>query len=94
MKEENLNQKITVLEAEIQKIKERNRRVEADKAWETSRTRTAFVASSTYLLILIVMLLINADHPYFNAFLAAVSYIISTESYGILKKWWLQRKHS
>lgn len=88
------NKEIKELQEEIEKIKERNKRVEADKAWETSRTRTAFVASSTYLLILIVMLLINADHPFFNAFLAAVSYIISTESYGILKKWWLKQKNS
>lgn len=89
-----MENEIKLLKEEIEKIKERNRRVEADKAWETSRTRTIFIALSTYLLILIFMVLVGADHPYFNAFLGAVSYVISTESYGVLKKWWLKNRKS
>ncbi len=87
-----MEKKMKLLEEEIEKIKVRNKRVEADKAWELSRTRNMFISASTYLLILIFMYLIKDPHPFLNAFFAAVAYLISTSSYGILKKWWLRRK--
>ena len=36
------------LEKEIKEIKERNKRVETDKAWETSWTRKICIALLTY----------------------------------------------
>lgn len=91
---ENLRKQIAELREEIEKIKTRNKRVEADKAWELSRTRTIFIAISTYTLILIFMLLIKDNHPFLNALIAASGYLISQETYGILKKWWLKGKVS
>ena len=85
-------EEIEKLKEEIEAIKARNRRVEADKAWELSKTRTAFIAISTYLLIFIFMLLIHDNHPFLNAFIAAIAYLISTSSYNILKKWWLKKR--
>lgn len=79
------------LKDEIEAIHARNRRVEADKAWETSNTRTAFIAIATYLLILGFMHLINDDHPFLKAFVSAGGYLITTSSYDLLKKWWLER---
>ena len=87
-----MEEKISVLQEEIEKIKARNRRVEADKAWELSRTRTSFIAVSTYLLILVFMFLIHDSHPFLNALVATVLYLLSTESYGVLKKWWLKKR--
>ena len=37
------------LEQEIEQIKERNKRVELDKAWETSWTRRIWKSSKKYL---------------------------------------------
>lgn len=85
-------QEIASLRAEIEQIKARNRRVEADKAWELSKTRSGFIAASTYLLILTFMLLIGDNHAFLNALIASVGYLISTASYGILKQWWLGRR--
>lgn len=82
------------LEVEIEKIKERNRRVEADKAWELSRTRTAFIAIVTFILIYGFMLLIKADHPFLNSLISVAAYVVSTSTYGILKRWWLKRRES
>ena len=81
------------LEERVQKIEERNRRVEADKAWELSQTRTSFIALSTYLLILIFMLLIKDEHPFLNAFVGSIGYLISSATYGVIKKWWLRKFH-
>lgn len=82
---------IEVLQSEIEAIKERNRRVEMDKAWETSKTRTAFVALSSFILIYIAMKLVGADHPLSNALISTVAYLLSTSTYGILKSWWLRQ---
>lgn len=90
----NLEQQLELVKDEIEKIKVRNKRVEANKAWELSKTRTAFIAISTYLLILAFMILIGDDHPFLNAFVASVGYLISTASYGILKKYWLRKYKS
>lgn len=88
----NLASEVSELKAEIERIKARNKRVEADKAWELSKTRSGFIAASTYLLILVFMLLIHDNHPFLNAFIASIGYLISTASYDLLKKWWLRRR--
>lgn len=85
--------KLARLEEEIEKIKERNHRVEADKAWETSKTRTAFISIVTFVLLYLFMILINADRPFLNALVSVIAYWISTETYGVLKKWWLKRRN-
>ena len=79
------------LEQRVQKIEERNRRVEGDKAWELSKTRTFFIAVSTYVFIMLFMILTKDEHPYLNALVASVGYLLSATTYGILKKWWLKR---
>lgn len=80
------------LQEEIEKIKERNRRVEADKAWETSKTRTAFISLVTFVLVLVFLNISGGERPMINALIAVAGYWISTESYGILKNWWLKKK--
>lgn len=84
---------IKKLREEIDTIKARNRRVEADKAWETSKTRNVFIALTSFILIYIVMRQVNADHPFANAVVSAAIYLLSTASYGILKQWWLRRRN-
>jgi len=80
------------LEKEIELIKARNRRVEADKAWETSWTRRIFIGVSTYLLIAIFLVIIKAERPFVTAIIPAVAYVVSTLSLGILKSWWLNNR--
>lgn len=87
-----LPDEIQLLKEEIEKIKERNKRVEADKAWEVSKTRTAFISVITFVLIYLFLLFGNANNPILNALLAVVAYWISTETYGVLKRWWLKRR--
>jgi len=85
---------IEKLVKEIQKIKERNRKVEGDKAWETSWTRRIFIAISTYILVSILFIVIKVDKPFLSAIIPALAYLLSTFSLGILKSWWLQRRKS
>ena len=41
------------LEKEIEAIKERNKRVELDKKWETSGTRKICIGILTYIVVII-----------------------------------------
>ena len=47
------------VEQEIEEIKERNKRVEADKAWETSNMRKICICILTYIVVVIYSALIN-----------------------------------
>lgn len=78
---------------EIETIKERNKRVEADKAWETSWIRRVFILIITYIFAVIWLMLINDSHPWLTAFVPTVAYLLSTLSLPLLKKWWIEKRH-
>lgn len=80
-----------MVDSEIEKIKERNKRVEADKAWETSKTRKGIIAFLTYLVIVVFMHTINDPNPWFNAVVPTVGFTLSTLSLGIFKGIWIRR---
>ncbi len=84
------------LEQEIQTIKDRNRNVEMDKAWETSAVRRFFIAVVTYVIAFVWLLMIHDTTPFLKAFVPAAGYILSTLSLPVLKKWWLTKnqKHA
>jgi hypothetical protein len=76
---------------ELESIKERNRRVEADKAWELSKLRRALLAIMTYLVIVVFLISIGAPNPLLNAFVPTVGFILSTLTLPFVKKLWLER---
>ena len=86
-----IQEEVQQLSDEVAHIKERNQRVEADKAWELSRTRVGFIALTTYILIVGAMFLIKDDHPFLNATIATIGYLVSSASYNLLKKRWLSK---
>ena len=78
------------VEAEINSIRERNARVEADKAWETSFARRMTIAIGTYVLCAILLLAINAQNPYLAALVPAFGFLLSTLTLPFLKSAWLR----
>lgn len=81
------------LEQEIADIKMRNARVEADKAWEISITRRIFILAVTYVIAGIWLVLIDNAHPWLNALVPAVGFLLSTLSLKFIKRWWVARWH-
>lgn len=73
---------------ELERIIERNKRVEADKAWETSLTRRFIIALMTYLLIVLFLWIIKIPHPWLNALVPTIAFILSTLTLPFFKKWW------
>ncbi len=80
---------LEALEAEIMKLQARNKRVEADKAWETSLTRRLFISGATYFLIAVFMIVLGVEKPFVSAIIPAIAYLISTASLAALKEVWL-----
>lgn len=80
------------LQQQIDEIKERNQKVEADKAWETSWTRRLIILVFTYLVITIFFYSANLPYPFLNAIVPSLAFVISTLSISFFKKWWLKNK--
>ncbi len=83
----------TNIEKEIQQIKERNKRVEADKAWEVSFARRSLITAGTYVIVVIFLFSIGAPNPWTNAFVPTIGYILSTLSLPFVKKLWIKRRY-
>ncbi|MBI2019262.1 hypothetical protein HYS95_01165 [Candidatus Daviesbacteria bacterium] len=78
------------LEAEIEQIKQRNKKVESDKAWETSWSRKILVSVFTYLVISLFFLFAGITNPFVNAIVPALAFILSTASLSYFKNFWLK----
>lgn len=66
------------IEKRVKAIENRNKKVELDKVWESSWTRKICIASLTYLVAVIYLIIINNDSPYLNSFVPAGGYLLST----------------
>ena len=75
-------------ELEIQKIHERNKKVELDKAWETSKTRKISIAVLTYMVVVVVMHSLGLEKPFINAIIPTLGFMLSTFSLSFIKKFW------
>jgi hypothetical protein len=80
------------LEQRIKKIEERNLRVEADKAWETSWYRRIIIASLTYIVVVLYLLAIDNDSPYVNSLVPVLGYLLSTIALHKLKDNWVRKR--
>jgi len=78
------------LQEEINAIKKRNKKVEAEKAWETSILRKLSILILTYSIVFIVMLLIWIEKPMMNAIIPIIWYLLSTISLWFLKKKYIE----
>ncbi len=76
------------IEKEIEEIKERNKRVEADKSWEISHFRRILLTIFTYLAIAIYLEIIDIPRPWLNAIVPAVAFMLSTLTLPFFKKVW------
>ncbi|MAE13327.1 hypothetical protein CMO92_02070 [Candidatus Woesearchaeota archaeon] len=82
--------KIEQLEKEINKIKDRNKRVEADKGWETSWTRKVLVALLTYIVVVIFFFAAGLPKPFVNSLVPTAGFVLSTASLPFFKRLWLK----
>ena len=81
------------LELEIEKIKERNKKVELDKAWETSTTRKVCICILTYIIVIIYSYLIRMyDNIFLSSLVPVIGFTLSTLSLKYIRKIWEKNK--
>ncbi len=77
------------IEKEIKEIKERNKRVEKDKAWETSWTRRICIMILTYLVVIAYSYVIRKiDSIFLSSLVPVIGFTLSTLSLGLVRKIW------
>lgn len=77
------------LEQEVSKIKDRNSKVEADKAWETSFFRKVLIAILTYTVIVLFFYIADLQKPFINAIVPTIGFVLSTLSLPVFKNLWI-----
>lgn len=81
------------LENEIVKIKERNKKVELDKAWETSFTRKICICILTYIVVVIYSHLINkVSNIWLSSLVPVIGFTLSTFSLKLIRNIWEKNK--
>lgn len=81
------------IEQDIADIKNRNERVEKDKAWEVSKTRRFCIASITYLVAAYYMRTLGVNEYYLHAFVPTGGYLLSTLALPVIKRIWTRKNH-
>ncbi|MBA3723468.1 MAG: hypothetical protein H0W89_01055 [Candidatus Levybacteria bacterium] len=84
---------LEVLKTEVEKLKTRNKRVEANKAWETSFTRKVTLAGLTYFVIGLTLTTIKNPDPWINAIIPTLGFLLSTLSLPYIKDVWERYRH-
>ena len=77
------------IENEINKIKERNKKVELDKAWETSWTRKLCICALTYFVVVIYSYVISKiSNVWLSSLVPVIGFTLSTLSLNLVRKNW------
>lgn len=80
------------LEKEIEQIKQRNKKVELDKKWETSFTRRICICILTYIVVVIYSYLIRYfDNIFLSSLVPVIGFTLSTLSMKYIRKIWEQK---
>ena len=72
------------MEDRIKAIEDRNKRVELDKAWETSWTRRGIIIVLTYFVVVLFFYFANLPNPFVNSIVPTLGFVLSTLS---LPRW-------
>lgn len=81
------------VEKEIELIKERNKRVELDKKWETSFTRRICICILTYIVVITYSYLIRYyDNVLLSSLVPVIGFTLSTLSLKLIRNIWQKNK--
>jgi hypothetical protein len=87
-----MEERLKKLEEEMVVIKERNRKVEANKAWEVSGFRALTIMILTYVLASLALYTIGTANYLLGAIIPTLGYFLSIQSLPVIKRWWVGRR--
>ena len=76
----------------IEKLELRNKRVEADKSWETSWIRRLSIMILTYIVVSAYLHFVIHINPWLNALVPVCGFFLSTLTLSALKAYWINRR--
>ncbi len=77
------------LKKEIEEIKQRNKRVELDKKWETSWTRKLCIMVLTYVVVVVYTTIITkVTNVWLSSLVPVIGFTLSTLSLKMVRKIW------
>lgn len=79
----------TDIEKEINDIKERDKKVELNKAWETSWTRKLCIMFLTYIVVILYSLSISKiNNVFLSSLVPVIGFTLFTLSLNAIRKIW------
>jgi len=84
--------KLNELEKRVVSIETRNKRVEKEKAWESSTVRKIAIAVITYLFLASYFGIVLNEDPWKNAIVPTVGFLLSTLSLSLVRKVWERKR--
>ena len=82
---------IEELEKRVTEIEKRNKKVEGDKAWETSTLRKVLIIILTYIFAVIWIQVADTTNPFLGAVVPCAGFFLSTQTLNIIKEKWLAK---
>lgn len=79
------------LEKRIAKIEDRNKKVEIDKNWETSKIRILIIIIMTYIFATLYLKIADTTNPFLGSVVPCVGFLLSTQSLKVIKKLWIKK---
>ena len=76
------------IEKRLDAIEQRNKKVESNKAWETSFARKIIIAVLTYATIVLFFYVAKLPKPFINSIVPTTGFMLSTLSLSFFKKLW------
>ena len=87
------DERLERLEKDLDEIKQRNLRVEADKAWEVSSLRISSLCLITYFIACILLYVLGSERFWLNALGPVIGFYLSSQSLTGIKTWWINHIH-
>ncbi len=89
-----LEERVAHLETEVAGLRQRNSKVEKDKAWEMSWVRILIIAAVTYIAVVLLLQILQTAYAWLAALIPAGGYFTSSLTLPKIKKYWLEiQKH-
>jgi hypothetical protein len=83
-----IDERMERIERELELIRQRNAKVEADKAWETSGLRISAICAITYVVACALLAVIRVERFWLSALVPVLGFYLSAQSLPAIKKWW------
>ncbi|MDZ4833687.1 MAG: hypothetical protein SGJ27_07885 [Candidatus Melainabacteria bacterium] len=85
-----IENRLRAIDEVLDQFKQRNLRVEANKAWEGSKTRIVLICAITYTVASGVFYSLGSHRYFLDAIVPTLGFLLSSQSIPLAKKLWIR----